>query len=227
MKFILFDIDGTLIDSGGAGTRSLDLAFEEMFSIRDAFKSVSIAGKTDIRIIKEGLELHNLDCSDNLITEFCMNYIKHLGIQIKNGKGHVKNGVKDALDAIKEDEDFILGLLTGNIEKGARIKLDFYGLNTYFDIGVFGDNDEDRNNLLPIAVNKLFSQSSVRISFRDCVVIGDTPNDVACSKPYGALSIAVATGPYSFKTLLDAGPDEVLEDLSETEKFISILKKDA
>ena len=105
-----------------------------------------------------------------------------------------------------------------------RIKLDFFGLNDYFNIGAFGNDDEDRDRLLPIAVDKLFKQNSLKVGYRDCIVIGDTPRDISCSKPYGAFSVAVATGPYSAATLSDAGADVVLNDLSDTEAFMSILK---
>jgi phosphoglycolate phosphatase-like HAD superfamily hydrolase len=224
MKFILFDIDGTLIDSGGAGTKSLSLAFMEMFSVKDAFRTISMAGKTDLQIIREGLELYNIDHTNGIIPEFCRKYLKHLRIQMMNGKGYIKSGIKEALEALKPDEEIVLGLLTGNVKEGARIKLEYFGLHSYFGIGAFGDDDEDRNKLLPIALDKLYRQNSSRISFRDCIVIGDTPRDITCSKPYGALSIAVSTGPYSFKALSDAGADVVLEDLSDTEGFMSIIR---
>ncbi|MDH4232052.1 MAG: HAD hydrolase-like protein [Nitrospirota bacterium] len=224
MKFILFDIDGTLMDSGGAGIRSLNLAFEEFFSVRDAFRSISMAGKTDMQILREGFEFHHIDCSNGIIPEFYRSYIRHLRQNIGNTRGHVKPGIREALSSLSAQQGFTLGLLTGNIEEGARIKLDFFGLNSFFGIGAFGNDDEDRNRLLPIAVEKLYRQNALKVDFRDCVVIGDTPRDVSCSKPYGAFSVAVATGPYSAVDLSSAGADVVFEDLSDTEAFMSVLK---
>jgi len=223
MKFILFDIDGTLLDSGGAGIRSLSIAFEEIFSVKDAFRSISMAGKTDLQILREGFVRHNIDCSNGYAPEFFRIYTKHLRENMGNSSGHIKPGIREALRELQAQKGCVLGLLTGNIEAGARIKLDCFGLNPYFSVGAFGNDDEDRDRLLPVAVDKLFRQKSMRVSFSDCVVIGDTPRDVSCSKPYGAFSLAVATGPYSAGALIEAGADVVLKDLSDTSVFMSVI----
>jgi phosphoglycolate phosphatase len=227
MKFLLFDIDGTLMDSGGAGVRSLNLAFEEMFSVRDAFRTVSMAGKTDPQILREALALHDIQSSNGIVPEFYRAYLRNLTEQIGKGKGHVKPGMREALEILRDCREFILGLLTGNIEGGAAIKLDHFGLCSYFVTGAFGSDAEDRNSLLPVAVDKLSRATSISVPFADCVVIGDTPRDVDCARPYGAFSIAVATGPYSSEALSAAGADVVFEDLSDTEAFLSVLQKTA
>lgn len=223
MKYILFDIDGTLIDSGGAGTSSLDLAFEDIFAIPDAFKNISLAGKTDMQILKEGLKLHRIDHLNGYVPAFFETYITYLRNNIDKKKGQIKPGVRKALEVLKFDTGCTLGLLTGNIEEGAMVKLRAFGLDSYFQAGAFGDDSEDRNKLLPVAVDKLYKRTSLKVSFRDCVVIGDTPRDIECSKPYGALAVAVATGPYTSVILADAGADVVFEDLSDTDRFISAL----
>jgi phosphoglycolate phosphatase len=224
MKFILFDIDGTLLDSGGAGTRSLNLAFEEIFAVKDAFRSISMAGKTDMQILKEGVALHHIDCSNGYMPEFFRSYTRHLRENIGSNSGHIKPGIREALSELQTQIGYVLGLLTGNIEDGARIKLDCFGLNSFFNVGAFGSDDEDRDKLLPVAVDKLFKQYSMQVSFRDCVVIGDTPRDVSCARPYGAFSIAVATGPYSAGALIEAGADVVFNDLADTAAFMSVIK---
>ncbi len=224
MKFLLFDIDGTLIDSGGAGMRSLNLAFEEMFSVRNAFRTVSMAGKTDPQILKEALALHGIESGNGIVPEFYDAYLQHLRKQVVKGKGHVKPGMREALDILKDRKEFAIGLLTGNIERGAAIKLEHFGLRSYFVAGAFGSDAEDRNRLLPVAVGKLFRSTSIPVRFEDCVVIGDTPRDVECARPYRAFSVGVATGPYSSASLSAAGADAVFEDLSDTEGFLCVLR---
>lgn len=225
MKFLLFDIDGTLIDSGGAGCRAMDTAFEELFSIREAFRTINMAGKTDGQIIREGMELHGIDSSNGVVPEFFRSYIRHLKENLGLRSGHVKPGIVDALDSLNGRRGYITGLLTGNIEAGAWLKLDTFGIGSYFEVGAFGSDDNDRNNLLPIAVEKLFARRALRVPYSDCVVIGDTPRDVECAKLHGAAVVGVATGPYTVKTLADAGADAVFADLSDTGRFIGTLER--
>jgi phosphoglycolate phosphatase len=224
MKFVLFDIDGTLIDSGGAGSGALDLAFREMYSVEAAFRDIPMAGRTDLQIIREGLGFHGIEYSGGTIPEFSKTYTKYLAQIIDKRRGHVKAGVQEVLDRIDSCGDYMLGLLTGNIEEGARIKLEHFGLYGYFRTGAFGSDSEDRNELLPIAVEKLRREFSLEIDFRDCFVIGDTPRDIDCAKCHGAYAVAVATGPYSSSDLSEAGADLVLNDLSDSDRLLFALQ---
>ncbi len=219
---ILFDIDGTLIDSGGAGTRSLNLAFRELFSIEDAFRDIQMAGKTDIQIMKEGLLAHGISVDGNLplIIEA---YLKNLKREINNPWRHIKPGVKEFLERLSEMENIHLGLLTGNLEEGARIKLEPFDLNRYFPTGAFGSDDEDRNKLLPIAIERFRNLTGIEFTPEQCIVIGDTPRDVFCAKPYGARCIGVATGPYSIESLRSAGADKVFRTLQDAGHPLNIL----
>lgn len=223
MQYILFDIDGTLIDSGGAGMLSLNLAFKEFFSVDDAFRAIRMAGKTDLQIVNEALRMHNIDSSNGNVPGFFASYVRHLEITIHNRNGHIKPGIRQALELLHVRDDIVLGLLTGNIETGAMIKLEAFGLAEFFEAGAFGENDPDRNKLLPIAVEKLREKKGIEIDYSQCIVIGDTPRDVECSKPYGAYAIAVATGPYSYDELSGTAADAVFHDLSDTDNFLHIL----
>lgn len=214
VKLVLFDIDGTLISSGGAGTRTLTKAFYEIFSIPDAFERIEMAGKTDIEIMKEGMKSYNIVPKEELVKRMKEGYIHHLRREIHNNGRHLKPGIRETLDELKSIEGIYLGLLTGNLEEGGRIKLEPFGINPYFRFGAYGSDDEDRNMLLPIALKKFFGIYKFSLKTEDTIVIGDTPRDVACSKPYGAFSIAVAAGPYSYEELMNSGADLVLRDLT-------------
>lgn len=218
-KLILFDIDGTLIDSGGAGSRALAAAFEDVFSVKNAFRDISMGGKTDLQIIKEALYVHGIPSDEEVTDKVIQRYVNHLTHEIRTSNKSVKPGVRDILKKVGETDDCWAGLLTGNIREGARIKLDALGLNDHFICGAFGSDDEDRNKLLPIAVKSFNAHTGLALSYSDCTVVGDTPRDVECSKPYGAKAVAVSTGPYSFESLMDTDADLVvasLEDVSES-----------
>jgi len=223
MKIILFDIDGTLISAGGAGTRALNKAFEQILGIKDAFKNFEMAGKTDVQIIKEGLIASGVKLSNVLVSELIESYLENLSIEINNNSKHLKPGVKEFIELIYHELKYPMGLLTGNLEKGARIKLEPFGLNTFFPFGAFGSDHEDRNYLLPVAIERFSRTFNYNIDFQQCIVVGDTPRDVACAKPYGATVIAVATGPYSVEKLKTTGADVVIENLSEISKILTLL----
>jgi len=215
----------TLIDSGGAGIAALNRAMEQMFGVSEGFRNVKCAGKTDLQIVREAMGNLGIAADSSVMNEFIERYLIHLQTTVRNGSGHVKPGVFELLQRLEQDGEFLLGLLTGNIEQGARLKLDRYSLNRFFPVGAFGNDGEDRNSLLPIAVQRLGLTTGVDLEYRDCVVIGDTPLDVACAGTHGTPSIGVATGPYTMETLALAGAALVLEDLSDTERVLKWLKK--
>jgi phosphoglycolate phosphatase len=223
-KFILFDIDHTLIDSGGSGALALNLAFQQVTGIANGFAGIRFAGETDLKIIRDALEKHHIEIQDGWLGRFLDVYLIRLRKATSRGMGHVKPGVRDLLRALSADQDFQLGLLTGNIEEGARTKLEPFALNPFFPVGAFGSDSEDRNALLPLAVSRLAANSSILIGYSDCVIIGDTPLDVACAKAHGARSIAVATGPYAIQALRETDSDLVIQDLSNTDEIVNWLK---
>jgi phosphoglycolate phosphatase-like HAD superfamily hydrolase len=220
-KLILFDIDGTLITAGGAGTRSMNRAFYELFGIPDAFKNIAMAGKTDIQIMKEGLRVHGFPCMDGNLSSMKEKYLYFLRQEIENPRRSIKPGIRKALEMLNQI-GMINGLLTGNLEEGAKIKLGAFGLYRYFIDGAFGSDNEDRDKLLPIAIEK-FAKKGFKFSPEDCIVIGDTPRDVKCAKIHGAYCVAVATGPYSKEELLATDADIVFDSFQETEKCVELI----
>lgn len=219
-RFVLFDIDGTLIDSGGAGMAALNRAFHDLTGIADGFRHVKCAGKTDFLIIREATEHWGVDWSDDLHDDILDLYVKHLGLIAINGRGRIKPGVKAILERLSQEEGVFLGLLTGNIEQGARLKLEPHDLNRFFPVGAFGNDGADRNALLPVAVDRLDKNHRVKVPYTDCVVVGDTPRDVECALFHGAKSIAVATGPYGLDELRQTKAQLCLEDLTDTERIV-------
>ncbi|MGD9207505.1 MAG: HAD hydrolase-like protein, partial [Syntrophobacterales bacterium] len=131
LTFVLFDIDGTLVSLDGAGSRSLNRAMEELLQVTDGFRDIDFAGKTDLQIIREGLDKLDLADRDDLMHSLLDRYLIHLRTEVSTGRGHVKNGVRELLAAL-QDLGVYLGLLTGNAEVGARLKLKPFGLNPFF-----------------------------------------------------------------------------------------------
>lgn len=220
---ILFDIDGTLVSSGEAGTRSLNRAFEELFGIPHAFRDIKMAGKTDPQIMREAMQLHGIAPTEENLKNMIEAYIRYLRVEIENPWRKLFPGVKEALEHLK-NRNHHMGLLTGNLQEGARIKLSPFGLNPYFPTGAFGSDHEDRNQLLPIAIER-FSSNGVRFTPEQTIVIGDTPRDIQCAHVHGAYAVAVATGPYSADELSANGADLVLGTLEEIDRLERFLQE--
>lgn len=220
-RFVLFDIDQTLIDAKGAGRRALACALRDLCGEACTIQGLEMAGKTDLQIVREALSMGGLASDDGLVLAVSRSYIQHLKREMASCKGHLMPGVKELLPRLREQEGVHLGLLTGNLEEGARLKLGPFGLNEFFPLGAFGGDREDRNQLLPIAVGRLKAQKGIRVQFRECVVIGDTPRDVACAKMHGSQCIGVATGRYSTAELKSAGADLAVGNLSQTNEILA------
>lgn len=215
-KLVLFDIDGTLIDAGRAGRRALNKALHDLCGVSDGFRGVDFAGRTDLQIMRDGLRRLGLSTTDGLLPLLTRLYLARLREEVSVAPGKIGVGVMELLRNMRDKGHIALGLLTGNLEQGARIKLEPFGLNPFFPFGSFGSDHEDRNQLLPIAVRRLYKLEGISVSFRECVVIGDTPLDVECAHLHGSPCIAVATGPYTVEELTRTGADLVLPDLSAT-----------
>ncbi len=223
-KLILFDIDGTLVHTGGAGTRSLNQAFKDVFGIESAFRNIPMAGKTDPLIVRTALRAWDLDDTDQSV-ELCLSrYVELLADEIARSNGRrVLPGIETILARLGTIDGVVVGLLTGNIEQGARIKLEAMNLWSHFRLGAYGSDREDRNDLVFVAIERYAAATGESITTRETVVVGDTPRDISCSKPFGATAVAVATGPYGIEDLRVHKPDALFEDLGDGAAFFDFL----
>jgi phosphoglycolate phosphatase-like HAD superfamily hydrolase len=224
-KLILFDIDGTLMDSGGAGKTAMELAILEVLGIENALVDIDFAGSTDLWIFAEALKRAGVEHTDGLRARIVESYLRNLPSSLLKAGGSLKPGAQRLVSIVASSDDMVCGLLTGNLQKGAFAKLAHFRIDHHFSLGAFGDDDADRNKLLPIAVDRAFGVSGRRFEYKDCILIGDTPKDVKAALTHGALCLGVATGPYRVDQLLEAGAFTAFEDLSQTETIISLLRR--
>jgi len=223
---ILFDIDGTLVLTGGAGGRAMTMAFDEVFAVPNAFEGIPMAGRTDAWILNDAAAAHGIPPDSPDLPRFRQAYIRYLAIELEKpgvARKGLMPGVRELLDALAPRDDVYLALLTGNYEAGARIKLEYFDLWRYFPCGAFGDDAPHRNVLVPKALTRVEACGGLTFSPADAVVIGDTPLDVGCAAFAGARSLAVATGNHSVDELRAAGADFVLQDLSDTAAVLHTL----
>jgi len=220
---LLFDIDGTLVLTGGAGQRAMARAFEDLFDIADGFRDIPMAGRTDTWILAAAAERHGIAPAD--LARFRDAYLQHLERELEppHPRKAIMPGVRALLEALTERDDAYLALLTGNYERAARLKLEHFDLWRYFRCGAFADDAEDRNHLVPKALERVRSRGGPAVDPDDVIVVGDTPHDMACALASGARAIGVATGPFSAQQLQDSGAAVVFHDLSDTEAFLALL----
>lgn len=223
---ILFDIDGTLILTGGAGLRAMNRACEDLVGHAKALDGIPVAGRTDWSILEDVMRLHEMTLDAALFEDLRGRYVTHLREEIEQagtGTKAVMPGIRELLDALQERSDVALGLLTGNFIESARIKLEHFDLWRYFRCGAFGDDSSDRNALVPVAIARARACGIADMDPADVIVVGDTPHDIACALAVGATPIGVATGSYSVDRLRESGGEIVFTDLSDTDAFLRLL----
>jgi phosphoglycolate phosphatase-like HAD superfamily hydrolase len=225
MKLILFDIDGTLISTGLAGSDAMQWAFAELYNIPNAFAGIEMSGRTDPAILYDALTAHNIASHEHAAHTFHECYIPHLrrALQQPERQRRLMPGFPALLDLLAARDDLILGLLTGNFAMGAQLKLESFALWQYFRLGAYGSDHHDRNALVPVAQQRLQTLLGHAIPGQQTYVIGDTPRDIACARAHGACAIAVATGSYSVEALQQHQPDYCFVDLSDTAQVVRIL----
>jgi len=220
---LLFDIDGTLITSGSAGEHALRLAVKDLFGVQDDLSGIGIAGRTDGLIAKQILERFHREANVESITAFLDAYLRRLVEELPKTRGSVLPGIVLLLKSLKEKPNVALALLTGNVSRGAELKLSHFGVWTFFEFGAYADDHHDRNELGPVAQKRAGEFHGVEFASDRTFVIGDTPYDIECGKVIGAKTVAVATGNYTRQQLAEHLPDILLDDFSDVEGFLASL----
>ena len=224
MKIALFDIDGTLVWTHGAGKRAMRRALTGVAGSTGP-ETHPYDGKTDKQIVREALTHDGLEDAriDALMDAVLARYLAELELELAREPhgAELLPGVGDVLDAIEARHDIVLGLLTGNLVRGAERKLRAVGVDpARFVVGAFGSDHELRHELPAIARERASVRLGRAVSGEACVIIGDTPSDVAWARPIGARAIAVATGGFDMAALAACGPEAVFQDLRDTEAVV-------
>jgi phosphoglycolate phosphatase-like HAD superfamily hydrolase len=215
MYVCLFDIDGTLLSSGGAGKAALEEGLAEEFGVLGTMDNFVLSGRTDNAIVSDLLRLSGLADSAGNRARLFAGYLRHLPGCLARCTGRVLPGVQALLELLAARRDIAVGLLTGNIRAGARLKLGHYGLYEHFAFGGFGDRHHHRDDVAREALDEVQRHLGGTVDPDRVWVIGDTPLDVNCARAIGARAVAVVTGWHDRSELAACRPDLLLDDLSD------------
>lgn len=222
-RLLLFDIDGTLVSTAGAGMESLKIVIAARYGARDDLAGIEIAGKTDSNIAADILRKYQVDPTSKNVAAFLDEYVAHLARLLPNLHGQILPGIQEILTRMKAKPNRVLALLTGNVERGAKLKLGRYGLWDFFEFGAFADDHHDRNQLGAFARARAQEKHGHEFDAAQIDVIGDTGHDIACGKVFGARTIAVATGSWPRQKLSTHQPDFLFDDLGNVNEVIRTL----
>lgn len=215
---LLFDVDGTLVTTAGAGRHAIERAFETKYNRKDACSQFRMDGMTDRAIVRSGLVYIGEPCSEEAIDELLRVYVQELEDEVARAdlsRYRVHFGMREALDVARKEKNVALGLGTGNIREGARVKLSRVDLYDYFGFGGFGCDHESRSELIRCGAQRGADSLGVPLAHCRVVVVGDTPKDVAAAAAIGAESIGVGTGSFTPEQLTAAGATAAFLNLQE------------
>lgn len=222
-KLILWDIDGTLLRTNYAGIAALTRAFAQLHGREPDMSELDVSGRTDRWIAAGMLRAHGLPETDAHIHALLDAYLGLLPAELAARPGLVLPGILALLDALRARPDTAQGLLTGNLQRGARIKLEHYSVWHYFEFGAFGDDSPLRNDLGPHAVRRAEARHAATFPPDRTFVIGDTPHDIECGKVIGARTIAVATGAFTLAQLAAHAPTAAFADFSDLAAVLRVI----
>jgi phosphoglycolate phosphatase-like HAD superfamily hydrolase len=216
IRLVLFDVDGTILHSGGAGIKAFARAFSTEFGIHDGADRLNFSGRTDVSLVREFFSKNQVEPSPENFARYFKAYLFWLEKMMWECKGGACPGVMEFYDALQSLADPPLtGLLTGNIRQGAQIKLVRYNLWEKFPFGAFADDDEERDKIAAVAQKRGSERLGRPIEGAEILVIGDTPLDIRCARAIKAKALAVATGSFTVEELARHAPDWVVADLSK------------
>ncbi|HEY5041359.1 MAG TPA: HAD family hydrolase [Verrucomicrobiae bacterium] len=216
VRLVLFDIDGTLVHTGHAGTKAFAKTFATEFNLHHGSEKMKFAGRTDVSLVREFFRIHGLDESPEHFRQFFERYVFWLDHILAHSHGNECSGVRPFIAGLLTlPQPPTLGLLTGNIRLGAEIKLRRFGLWESFVMGGFADDHEDRNHIAVAALQRGRRVLDAHLQPQEIIVIGDTPFDVRCGKFIGAKTLAVATGGAKLEELKPHAADWTVENLTQ------------
>jgi phosphoglycolate phosphatase-like HAD superfamily hydrolase len=215
VKLVLFDIDGTLVHTGHAGTQAFARTFATEFNLHHGSEKMKFAGRTDVSLVREFFRIHGLPETPEHFAQFFARYVFWLDHILARSHTQICPGVWELIHGLRAlPSPPVLGLLTGNIRLGAEIKLRHFNLWEMFMVGGFADDHEDRDHIAVAARERGSRVLGKKLSGREIVVLGDTPFDVRCGKFIGAKTLAVATGGAKLDELKQLNPDWAVADLT-------------
>jgi len=216
----LFDIDGTLLSTGGAGQQAMERALAQTFGIEKINGNILAAGRTDRAITHDLFVAHNIKPNEDEWRQFQTTYFTELPKALAELDGKTLPGIDRLLGELAMHDDIALGLLTGNFEHGAMLKLSHYRIDHHFLFGGYGDHHFDRDDVARTAFAQSVKHIGHKIEADRVFVIGDTPADVRCARAINARAIAVATGIHSYSELEQTRPDRLFADFSDAAPFL-------
>lgn len=223
-KLILWDIDGTIIVSHGAGVRAMERGLAKRFGVKCDLSQIDWAGRTDSWITGEVFRHVGLPDTPQNSHDYLEAYLELLPIELRDGpQGQVLPGVMELLETLHHRKDLAQGLLTGNLKRGAELKLTHFKVWHYFEFGAYADDSSVRNDLGPHALRRAKDRHAVDFPPDRTFIIGDTPYDIECGKVIGARTIAVATGKYTVAELAAHRPTAVFENFADTAAFLRVI----
>ena len=215
MEAVLFDIDGTLIRTGGAGIRAFARTADRLHGLPNGTAHMVFHGRTDTSLVREYLRHHGLPETDGEMGRFLETYLGLLGEMLGAHAGETCPGAREFVASCRAMEDPpVVGLLTGNVRRGAELKLRAHGLWDVFETGGYGDDHEDRDEVAAAALRRVEERLGRKVKAQDVLVVGDTPKDIQCARAIGARVLAVATGGFGLEELTACDPDWAVETLS-------------